>query len=131
MPKRKIRQYISERTLEFLRAHGAKLIARVPPHAEKAFVEEYRSITGHEPEHYFHNSADVDKRWWEGSVYFTATPYEAATLLVEWTRDGSAYCIHDNDFFMAIVEKGFRLENSPEKVLTSSRTYATLDAKDK
>lgn len=107
--KRKRYTYISERTLAFLREHDAKLVARVPPHAEKSFVDEYRDLTGHEPEHYFHNSEDVDKRWWEGSVYFNATPMEAATLFVEWTRDGGAYCIHDNEFFMTLVDKGWRL----------------------
>ena len=108
--KRKKYTYISERTLDFLREHGSKLVARVPPHAENSFVEEYRRMAGEDPQHYFHNSEEVDKRWWEGSVYFTATPFEAATLFVEWTRDGASYCIHDNAFFMALVDRGWRLE---------------------
>jgi len=116
MRKRKIRQYISERTLEFLRTHGAHLEVEVPPHAEKAFIEEYQRATGHEPQ-YTRLTDGVDKRWYECRVYFKATPFEAAALLVNWTEtpQPGRYRINDNDFFWALVEKGFRLENSPKR----------------
>ena len=110
--KRKIRQYISERTLEFLRTHEGRMAVDGPARAEQTFIAEYLKATGCSEPRFGIDIAE-GRRWYSATITFKATPLEAATLLVDWKQvSPGSYAIYSNDFFWALVEKGWRLEEA-------------------